>query len=144
MSDVERIKAGVVLRLHAMQPNDREAVIFTLRRALQDLGADAGPGVEKVARAILDCIIQRNATIAGRKYNPEHLLGGTHADNVRDKISKNRDQFGSKHYNAKLTEEDMRTIRNSTKTYAELGREYGISRGGIHNIKSGRSWGRVK
>lgn len=28
MSDVERIKAGVVLRLHAMQPNDREAVIF--------------------------------------------------------------------------------------------------------------------
>lgn len=54
MSDVERIKAGVVLRLHAMQPNDREAVIFTLRRA------------------ILDCIIQRNATIAGRKYNPEH------------------------------------------------------------------------
>lgn len=89
-------------------------------------------------------IVIRHSCDTPNCINPAHLLGGTHADNVHDKVSKNRDQFGSKHYKAKLTEEDVRSIRKSTETYAELGRRYGISRGGIHNIKSGRSWSRVK
>lgn len=72
--------------------------------------------------------------------NPNHLLGGTHADNVADKMSKSRQSKGLHHYRSAITEDQVREIRKSPLTYAELSRQYGISRGGIHNIKSGRSW----
>lgn len=69
-----------------------------------------------------------------------HLTTGTHADNVSDKVSKRRHSFGEKHYRSKLSLEDVQAIRESSGTYAELGRAFNISRGAIHNIKSGRSW----
>ena len=75
--------------------------------------------------------------------NPAHIIAGTHADNVADKVAKNRHCKGITHYRCRLTEEQVREIRASSGTYAELGRIYGISRGGIHNIKSGRSWKRL-
>jgi len=76
--------------------------------------------------------------------NPEHIKRGTHADNVADKVAKSRHMHGETHYRAKLTEEQAREIKYAEGTYAELGRKYGISRGGIHNIKSGISWGHIK
>src|SRR2546423_12289522 len=41
--------------------------------------------------------------------NPDHLLLGTHADNVADKVAKRRHCFGSKHGRAKLSEEIVAT-----------------------------------
>lgn len=73
--------------------------------------------------------------------NPEHIIAGTHADNVADKVSKNRHCYGTKHYRSRLTEEQVYEILASQgKTYAELSQIYGVSRGGIHNIKTGVSW----
>lgn len=71
---------------------------------------------------------------------PSHLIRGTHADNVADKVKKGRQSKGVHHYKSALTEQDVRTIRESPQNYAELSAKYGISRGGIHNIKSRRSW----
>lgn len=75
--------------------------------------------------------------------NPEHLIGGTHAENVEDKCIKGRQSRGVHHYKSTLTEEQVREIRKSSLNYAELSDLYRISRGGIHNIKSGRSWKHV-
>jgi len=72
--------------------------------------------------------------------NPEHLLRGTHTDNAIDKYRKRRHSHGEGHYRARLTIEQVREIREATGTYQAIGDRYGISRGGIHNIKSGRSW----
>ena len=44
------------------------------------------------------------------------------------------------HYRTRLTIEQVRKIREAQGTYAELGRKFGIGRGAIHNIKSGRTW----
>lgn len=71
---------------------------------------------------------------------PLHLVAGTHTSNVADKVAKKRHGFGEKHYRSKLTQEQVIEIRSATGTYAELGRKYGISRGGIYNIKNGTSW----
>lgn len=71
---------------------------------------------------------------------PNHIIAGSHADNVQDKVSRLRHNHGKTHYRSKLTLDQVNEIRKSPLTYAELGHIYGISRGGIHNIKSGRSW----
>jgi hypothetical protein len=76
--------------------------------------------------------------------NFDHIVRGTHADNVADKVSKMRHCFGSKHYRVKINAKEVREIRASDKTFAELSKIYGISRGGIHNIKTGRSWAWLK
>ena len=74
-----------------------------------------------------------------------HLLDGTHADNVADKIRRGRNPVGSAKPEAVLTELQVATIFRETNdmTYAEIGRAYGVSRGAIHNIKSGRTWNHV-
>lgn len=72
--------------------------------------------------------------------NIEHIVRGTHADNVADKVAKNRHCFGVQHYRSKLSPKQVREIRASAESLSELSRIYGIGVGGIHNIKSGRSW----
>lgn len=71
---------------------------------------------------------------------PSHLLDGTHADNVNDMVSKKRHQHGAGHYRGVLSETQVEEIRITDGSYAYLGRLYGVSRGAIHNIKSGRTW----
>lgn len=41
---------------------------------------------------------------------------------------------------SKLTEDDVRYIRSSSKTYAEMGRELGVTEATICDVRSGRSW----
>lgn len=43
--------------------------------------------------------------------NPEHLLTGTHAENMQDKVRRNRQTSGERHGRAKLTRTDVDDIR---------------------------------
>jgi hypothetical protein len=43
--------------------------------------------------------------------NPDHLFLGTQDDNMDDSARKGRQQRGSRHWQAKLTEDDVRAIR---------------------------------
>lgn len=80
--------------------------------------------------------------------NPRHLLLGTQADNVRDMDSKGRGNRvrlqGIRSGRALLSEEDVREIRQSSKSFAQLAREKGVSRGCIQHIKQGRTWRHLK
>jgi hypothetical protein len=64
--------------------------------------------------------------------NPAHLRLGTQGDNVKDMDAKGRrksaPKLGSKHHNARLNEAKVRYIRASTKSNAELAREFGVTR----------------
>ena len=44
--------------------------------------------------------------------NPDHLWRGSPADNAEDRDSKGRGHYGEKHPMAKLTEDDVRCIKN--------------------------------
>lgn len=63
--------------------------------------------------------------------NPNHLFLGTNADNVADKIAKERQPIGTRIGNAKLTEEQVIEARQRFAkggiSMASLAREYGIS-----------------
>ena len=85
-----------------------------------------------------------------RCCNPEHLFLGTHADNMRDKVSKGRQSRsklkGSQHGMAKLVEHDVSIIKLlldlgvQGKRLADL---YGVSKSSISLIRLGRKWRHV-
>lgn len=74
----------------------------------------------------------------------DHIIAGTHADNVNDKVSRERQMRGSTHYKSFLTDTNVRDIRASTEKYEILSKRYGISRGGISNIKHRVTWKHIK
>lgn len=62
--------------------------------------------------------------------NPEHLLLGTHADNVADRVSRNRSAFGTKHGLCKLSIDEvneLRRLREIGYTHTELADKFKIS-----------------
>lgn len=91
--------------------------------------------------------------------NPDHLWAGTNVENVRDCIAKGRNLFGDKntsrthpenlargeaHGQARLTERDVRAIREGYSdggvTQQQLASKYGVSRGTIAPILRFRTW----
>lgn len=79
--------------------------------------------------------------------NPAHLELGTQADNVRDMDAKGRRvavlRVGTEHHMTKITEDDVRAIRASGERLAVLAARYGMSTGGIKQIRHRRTWKHV-
>jgi hypothetical protein len=80
--------------------------------------------------------------------NPDHMFLGTHAENMADAKAKGRSARGERVSGAKLTEDDVREIRRRYReggiTQSELGREYGLTQGGIGHIVLGTRWAHVR
>lgn len=78
--------------------------------------------------------------------NPEHLLVGTHIDNMRDMTSRNRQCKGVDSPFAKLNEKDVKKIRElfdedlSNTKIADL---FNVSRTTIYYIRKGKTWRHV-
>jgi len=77
--------------------------------------------------------------------NPDHLYAGTHRDNNRDTIKRNRGnrKYGSNCSWAKVTERDVLEIRESNEKQTLLAKKFGISASQICHIRKGRRWGDV-
>lgn len=73
--------------------------------------------------------------------NPAHLSTGTQRDNVRDRVERARSAKGHKNGRAKLTEAQVREILASPMSAAKVAARYGVSKGTITDIRSGRNWG---
>lgn len=83
--------------------------------------------------------------------NPRHLFLGTRADNNADRDHKGRGKLlrvaGSKHPNAKLTEEnvaEIRTLPGLGLTQQTIADRFNVSQGLISHILTGRNWSRTK
>lgn len=72
--------------------------------------------------------------------NPKHLFLGTKAENVWDMVSKGRQwrPLGEKNSQAKLTDAQAAEIASSKERNMDLASRYGVSRGLISMIKSGK------
>lgn len=75
--------------------------------------------------------------------NPDHLFIGTLGDNNRDRHAKKRDARGESHGMSKLTESDVRMIRKSTATNAELCRQLKVDARTISLVRRGETWRHV-
>jgi hypothetical protein len=79
---------------------------------------------------------------------PDHLFLGTNKDNVDDKLSKDRHPRGQDTVLAKLTDQDVKEIKQKLKfpyigINNDLAKEYGVNNRTISGIKTGRSWSHV-
>lgn len=72
--------------------------------------------------------------------NPKHLRAGTHAQNMQDMVDKRRHEWGEDHYNAKLTADQVRTIRDDKRPHRVIAEEFGVTRSVVSNIKARRIW----
>ena len=88
--------------------------------------------------AILDVV--RHTCDTPNCWDIDHLINGTTADNVDDKVTKLRHVFGSQYNNVKFTEDDIRAIRASDKNIYTLAGEYSVSPSNIHYIRSRKTW----
>jgi len=89
--------------------------------------------------------LPRNIEIRHKCDNPlcinlEHLEPGTHADNMRDMVLRNRSIKGERHSQHKLTEKDVLEIRKSHLSCREVGKIYGVSNKMISDIKRKIWW----
>ena len=72
-----------------------------------------------------------------------NLRWGTHTDNMRDKTFHGTQMLGTKHHQAKLTEDDVREIRAANATGRSLAEIYGVSQVAIHLIRTRKTWKHV-
>lgn len=81
--------------------------------------------------------------------NPDHLEGGTVADNNRDRDKRGRQARGSTHGQATLTEAEVAKIRadcvpgSRTHGTRALGRQYGVSGSQISLIVRRATWAHI-
>lgn len=80
--------------------------------------------------------------------NPRHLVGGTHLDNQRDMAARGRIKpaKGRLHWNAKITEDDVREIRRRAalgEKQRALAEEFGLTFQQVWHIVRRRSWDHV-
>lgn len=76
--------------------------------------------------------------------NIEHLELGTHADNVADRVERNRSATGVSNGRAKLTEDNVRFIRNNElNSNLELSKMFSVDTKVIRDVKSFKTWKHV-
>lgn len=75
--------------------------------------------------------------------NPQHLVLGSHQDNMNDRSERGRTARGAHGGRAKLTEADVIEIRGVPMTYSQIRERFGICDGSIHAIKTRRNWRHV-
>jgi len=75
--------------------------------------------------------------------NPEHLEVGTHADNVKDMLERGRTNWnlGDSNPASKLTDQDVRDIRESDERTADLAQRYGVTPSYMSQIRHGKKRG---
>lgn len=105
----------------------------------------------RIARYILTLLIgpipnghvTRHKCDNPRCINPAHLEKGTPADNMRDRLERGMVYRGEEHPFSKLKTPDIKIIRNSLITHAELARIFGVSNSTISSVKKYKTWKHV-
>lgn len=72
--------------------------------------------------------------------NPDHLILGTHKQNMKDMTDRNRQAKGEKAGNSKITEKLVISIFKDKRKNVEIARYYGVNRHTVSDIKRGKSW----
>lgn len=79
--------------------------------------------------------------------NPAHLFAGTRKENMEDCARKDRNLFGERVPWRKLSEDDVRNIRDTYATgrfsQKEVAAAYGVSQSSVSYIVRGKHWARV-
>lgn len=76
-------------------------------------------------------------------YRPDHLLEGTQKQNLQDMIERDRHNRGVRHWNARLTPDQVIAIRqraSSGEDRGTLAQEFDVKRGTVDAIVANKIW----
>lgn len=75
--------------------------------------------------------------------NPKHLYWATHQENILERVKHGTDTRGEKCATSKLTEADVRKIRElgETMSHPKIAEMFPISKGQVQRIMSRKQWG---
>lgn len=74
----------------------------------------------------------------------KNLCWGTPKQNAADRVMHGTLACGERFYAAKITEQDVVTIRNSRACDQDLADKYNLSKSHVNAIRNGRKWKHVK
>jgi len=75
--------------------------------------------------------------------NPAHLFAGTQADNMNDKVAKDRHAKGEDVGSSLLSEQQVMEIRkraDGDESYSEIAKDYGMTKQNVYRIKHRKAW----
>lgn len=75
--------------------------------------------------------------------NPDHIFIGTPADNSADRDRKGHVAVGARNGKSKVSDDEVRFIRQSSLSERKIAKVLGFHRGTINAIRSGRTWGHL-
>ena len=79
--------------------------------------------------------------------NPDHLLSGSPADNIRDKVKRGRQAKGERNGSSKLTSQQVARIRrdwqSGVSSQKALAKEHGVHIDTVHKIVHNKLWRHV-
>jgi hypothetical protein len=84
------------------------------------------------------CVVRH--TCRNGCVNPDHLELGTQYENMADKLRDNTLIRGQSHYNSKLSELQVKEIKNSKLSLSKLAKQFGVAKSTINDIQLGRTW----
>lgn len=152
--DVDKARQYIVRQVHKIKDID-DSVHWLWKKTLSKAGYGNAHFKSKVYlahvfvhRVYNGCkpIPEHLSVLHGCKYkncvNPEHLKLGTRSENMSDRIRDGTDARGEKHYNSKLTWEQVNEIRRlkGTISPSQRARMFGVSPQAISNIDHNRQW----
>lgn len=72
--------------------------------------------------------------------NPDHLILGTHDDNMKDRSERDRCAKGESNGSSKLTPEKVANIYISDLSPDKIAKTHGVSKSHVYRIKRGEYW----
>lgn len=117
-------------------------------------GIDGRQGGEKRAHRVAyalskgpipDGMVVRHSCDSRTCTNPKHLLIGTHADNVRDRVQRGRsyDAHGERNNAAKLTwsaVEEIRALTTAGVRHRDIADRFSVARSLVSRIANNKIW----
>ena len=78
---------------------------------------------------------------------PDHIVAGTHFQNMRDALIRGRTTKGEKNAGAKLTDDQVREIKRRLRAgepQKEIAKDYDVGQTVISRIRSGKRWSHIE
>lgn len=85
-------------------------------------------------------VVIRHSCDNGLCCNPAHLIPGTHGDNVKDRVARDRSARGETSGRAKLTEKQVLAMRASPLSDGYWARRHNVDRTTIAAARGGETW----
>lgn len=140
-------KAQTYDSLLAKADAEGDCFIWNRCKDRDEYGVTAIKGIKMPAhRAVMSFLYDVTGTYVLHKctnracINPDHLYLGTQKQNVQDQIDAGTFVRGSKNGKARLTEDQVYSIRASNLSCRELATIHNYSYYGMWDILKGRSW----